>query len=479
MRNIFYLVLVAIPLFFAGCKVSKKTSVTIIATNDIHAQIDNFPKLASYIDMVESKKENVIVVDIGDHFSGNPYVDNSPERGKPIIDLMNRVGYDIAVLGNHEFDYGQNVLKKRLSEANFTTICANINSDSSLLGAIKPYHTIDIDGTIINFIGFIEVEKKTGIPSTNPIHLDKIYFSDFTDVAPNYKHLEDNSQALIALSHLGLSSDSTLAMIMPQLDVIIGGHSHSFIEKESIYNNVMLSQADSYLNYAAVITLDFENNKLTKRTYEVVKLDTVSNPNADVELMLKDIYNQDSFKKVVGVAEIKIDGKKNVACLMTDAMAWATESDFAFYNRGGVRRDSIKQGDITLANILSIEPFSNDIYTYSMTAKEIEAFILRGFNKSREYTDYFISKGSYNIIIAADGSVNVEIYNKNGQLLDRDSDKKYKVAITSYVGTIDKELVNANKTGYLITSAMTNYLKEVKSIDYNQNRVEVIVIMEN
>ncbi len=80
--------------------------LTIFITNDIHGKIDNFAKLKYLVDE-EKKKTNVLLTNAGDIFSGNPIVDNYPQKGFPIIDLMNRVGYDISVIGNHEFDYGE------------------------------------------------------------------------------------------------------------------------------------------------------------------------------------------------------------------------------------------------------------------------------------------------------------------------------------------------------------------------------------
>ena len=95
---------------------STDKKLTIFILNDIHGQIDNFAKVKYLVDQ-EKTKTNVILTSAGDIFSGNPIVDNYPQKGFPIIDLMNRVGFDVSVIGNHEFDYGEANLKERMEQA--------------------------------------------------------------------------------------------------------------------------------------------------------------------------------------------------------------------------------------------------------------------------------------------------------------------------------------------------------------------------
>ena len=136
--NLYFILLVVVVMF--GCFNNKKSSksgdaeIVVISTNDMHAQISQFPKFATFVKETREKFPNVILVDAGDRFSGSPFVDHAKERGKPMIELMNKVGYNLATMGNHDFDYGQTVLRKRLSEAQFKVIGANIRSDGSELG---------------------------------------------------------------------------------------------------------------------------------------------------------------------------------------------------------------------------------------------------------------------------------------------------------------------------------------------------------
>ena len=135
--------LLAVTLYCCKNESGTPGKVVIVSTNDMHAQLARFPLLATLIQQKKTEGGEVIVVDAGDRFSGNPYVDHALERGEPMIRLMNKVGYDVVTMGNHDFDYGQKILKKRLHEANFPVVCANMLSEKSELGQLPAYQMIE------------------------------------------------------------------------------------------------------------------------------------------------------------------------------------------------------------------------------------------------------------------------------------------------------------------------------------------------
>ena len=138
--------LLAVTLYCCKNESGTPGKVVIVSTNDMHAQLARFPLLATLIQQKKTEGGEVIVVDAGDRFSGNPYVDHALERGEPMILLMNKVGYDVVTMGNHDFDYGQKILKKRLHEANFPVVCANMLSEKSELGQLPAYQMIERGG---------------------------------------------------------------------------------------------------------------------------------------------------------------------------------------------------------------------------------------------------------------------------------------------------------------------------------------------
>ena len=115
---------------------SAQETVVIYAINDPHGQINNFPRLKTLIENDRTQNSKVFFVSAGDLFSGNPIVDYHENKGFPMIDLLNDCGLDISVIGNHEFDYGQDVLNARIDQAEFPFICDNVSDASGALAAV-------------------------------------------------------------------------------------------------------------------------------------------------------------------------------------------------------------------------------------------------------------------------------------------------------------------------------------------------------
>ena len=114
----------------AGIPENSLKTLTIFHINDQHGQLNNFAKIKDIV-AKEKMETNVLLVCSGDIFSGNPVVDNHPEKGFPMIDLMNKTGFDISVIGNHEFDYGEAILKDRFNQSQFDWVCANVDMNNS------------------------------------------------------------------------------------------------------------------------------------------------------------------------------------------------------------------------------------------------------------------------------------------------------------------------------------------------------------
>ena len=170
-RAIFLVLLI----FILGCAKDNQLqntptkNLTIFFVNDVHGQIENFSKVKHIID-AERAITNVIVASSGDLFSGNPTVDNYTEKGYPIIDIMNQIGFDIAVLGNHEFDYGIEILADRMEQSQFPWVCANVDVNNSTLPQPPAVSTITIDDLKVTFLGLVETGGSNNkiIPSSHP-----------------------------------------------------------------------------------------------------------------------------------------------------------------------------------------------------------------------------------------------------------------------------------------------------------------------
>lgn len=476
-RNFFGGMLFVVAAFLWSCSGSSDTTeVVIISTNDIHAQIDKFPQFATFIRQQRAVHPNLLLVDGGDRFSGNVYVDNAVERGRPMVVLMNALGYDLATFGNHEFDYGQKELRKRLEEMNFPVICANIQAEESELGQPQGYYMLEKAGIRFCFVSMIEIDGRNHIPATNPAHLENISFRHFSEIVKEHKGLKGECDIFLALTHLGYTADSLLAVSMPELDVIIGGHSHTLIREPKVVNNVLITQTGSYLNYAGVTTLEFKGKRLVNKSYEVVKLDTVGAPDEEIAGMVKDFCNRPEFLEKVGETSKGLKYKENVASMVTDAMCKVAGCDFVFYNKGGVRLNSIPAGDITKEMVYRIEPFSNYIVTHVLTLKQMKELVLNRFNGIRNpekrAVDLFVSEGRYTILKDEQGKgVDVVFVDRNGRKL-KDENKKYKVGLSNYVNSTYEFAGKGagTNTGIMIVDAIFDFLKTQKNVDYNKKR---------
>ncbi|MCG8582248.1 MAG: bifunctional metallophosphatase/5'-nucleotidase [Bacteroidales bacterium] len=371
-------------------------SLTIFFVNDQHGQIDNFPKIKHIID-TERQTTNVIVACSGDMFSGNPVVDNAAEEGAPMIDLMNRIGFDISVLGNHEFDYGQNVLKSRMNQADFEWVCANVDMGASNIPQPKAYHTVSKGDLKICFLGLVETYGKDDlIPSTHPNKVKGISFNNHSDIVGKYAQLKEEEECdlLIALTHIGLNSDRELAKQHVFFDMIIGGHSHS--KANELVNGTPVFQAGSYLNQLGKISITVKDNKVVEYSFDIIELSSYSDYDTDMQLIIDDYNNLPYLKEIIGYSH-NDHYRPEVGCFYTDALRNYLDVDVSFQNTGGVRA-GLYSGDITRREIFEISPFKNGVMKYEMSVLEIKRFLV-GSKSGFYYSGISIEQNDQSIVI--------------------------------------------------------------------------------
>lgn len=470
-KNLLFFILISLaPIFSCQKKENsnpteqQKNNLTIFFVNDVHAQINNFAKLKHLIDK-EKLKNTVIVASSGDMFSGNPVVDFHTQKGFPIIDVMNQTGFNVSAIGNHEYDYGQEILAQRISESDFSWLCANVNTTSTNLPQPPAYTSIVADNIKVTFLGLVETggSESAIIPSTHPLKLNGITFERAENIVKQYSTLKtiEKSDLYIALSHLGHDGgnsalgDFQLARQFPYFDLIIGGHSHADID--TVVNGIPVFQAKSYLNYVGKIELVVENKHVKSYTYS--KIDLNAYPEFDPKLKETiDQYNDDMaevLNEVIGTATA-YHSKSNIGCFYTDAIRSRTAADVSFQNTGGVRSD-LDKGNITVREIYEIDPFNNGTMIYDMTVGEITTFL-------KESGSGFYYSG---IEITQSGSdVRITL---NGKLLERKT--VLKVGINDYVPAVHPTFFppNGQRQNYTTAEAMIYYLRNTQSeVNYRQ-----------
>ena len=336
-------------------------TLIIISTSDIHGNLDNFPRLATLVKQYRAKYPHVLLVDSGDYFIGNPYVDDCEKRGEPLTILMNKLGYDVVTIGNHDLDYGQEALRDHIKGMPSTKfVITNASLSPTLENCFSPYVSIPIKGTSIS-VGVIgladlqttDVRRMAGISWTLP---DEEHYKGITDRF----RLHHNTINVI-LSHLGYGNDLKMMKYSPNIDVILGGHTHVMLPSGHLRTGTLLSHTGF------------------SKTTRAVSLNEEIPNDPEVKEIVRRFSGNPLFNQQVGVAGEEIT-HVTIGTLFCKAIQQASHSDIAIYNRGGVRsKNHLNKGPVTIRDIYELEPFREKIVTCSMSKADIEQLILSKF----------------------------------------------------------------------------------------------------
>lgn len=249
-------------LSLGGVSLSSFTSletkkITILHTNDVHSHIDPFPadhprnpnmggaaRRAAIIEQIRKEEKNVLLLDAGDIFQGTPYFNYY--GGELEFKLMSMMQYDLATLGNHDFDNGIDGFYAQLNHANFEFVSANYDFKNTVLdGIVKPYKIINKDGIKIGIFG-LGVELQGLVDKK--LYKETVYNNPIEVAQSITKTLKEDKKCdlVICLSHIGFKyknepervCDITLAKQTKNIDLIIGGHTHTFLDKPVVEKNL-------------------------------------------------------------------------------------------------------------------------------------------------------------------------------------------------------------------------------------------------
>lgn len=389
----------AVPAFAEGETPSMAGKTVIVHSNDVHGAIAGYANMAALAAEYESQGAKVIVADAGDFSQGK--VEVSSNKGLNAVKMMDAAGYDVATLGNHEFDYGYAQLKENLKEATFSTICCNI-LDENGKPAFEGSKVFDIDGLKVGFIGVNTPESQT---KANPALIKGLTWLAGDDMvkavqAEADKLKADGTDVIVVLSHLGVDSESKpnrstdLWAGLKGVDFIIDGHSHSVMEKGD--NNEPIQSTGTAFDNIGVIVIDnatkkIEKNMLVKVTEDSAKDEAVAKAAQDIT----DAINAE-YGAVFAKSEVELngdrsyntktdlygnrDGETNLGDLITDSMVWSVkktggvtvdEKNIVAVTNGGGIRAAIKAGDVTKKDVNTVLPFGNTIAVVYVTGAEL------------------------------------------------------------------------------------------------------------
>ena len=407
-------------------------SLTILHTNDVHAHLLPFTQAGgecseednqagkcfggvarqySLIQQIRKEVPNVLLLDAGDQFQGTLFYNEY--KGRAAQRFMNEFHYQAMTLGNHEFDDGATVLADFIKGLNFPVVSANIDASAEplLKDLIKPFVILDVGGEKIAVIGAITPETEMmSSPGKNVIFKD---VKDSVSTAVTEVKAQGVNK-IILLSHIGYGADQELAASVDGIDVIVGGHSHTFLSSAAPEENidqaagpyptvVAASNGDPVLivqsywmgKYLGVLNLTFDDKgKLIAWDGKPVLLDSKIQEDVQIKAEVEKLSQPlDALRKqVIGSSSVELNGERsacrfaecNMGNLITDAMLAKTQhlnTQIAILNGGSIR-SSIAKGDVTMGMVLTVVPFGNALSVFGLKGADVWAAIEHGVSRA-------------------------------------------------------------------------------------------------
>lgn len=460
--------LIGLALFITSTLFGQKSQVHILAVNDMHANIEAFPKLAAIADSLRALYPSLLVFSAGDNRTGNPLNDMYEISSYPMVSLMNQVGFNATAVGNHEFDVKS--LAPLMGYSNFSYICANMFPSAEAGLHIVPTQVFDVDGIKVGVIGAIQVNMM-GRPDTHPENVEGIRFTQPENVIGQYQHLSEQCDATILLSHVGYQADIEMAERFPWLDLIIGGHTHTQLTaEEPLHNGVLITQNKNRLSMCTHITLTIDRGKVTDKKAEYIDIKKFPKQNKLVTTIVDHFDDDPFFKRVVAQAEAPFKIKDQMTYMLCDALLTEGHGDICIMNNGGTRIDSLSAGDITVHDILAMDPFYNEAVFSLVTGEDIMNII----------TTY--SRGSLYHLPRVGGILCEAVVDKDDPNKDRlksiqlktldgkdfDIHRTYRLVTSSYMATVCKQYFNSSthSLNMLTSDMLTQFLEKKGIVNY-------------
>ncbi|MEZ5337358.1 MAG: bifunctional UDP-sugar hydrolase/5'-nucleotidase [bacterium] len=310
-----------------------------------------------------------MVLDAGDVFQGTPM--SNLLTGFLDIECMNQMGYDAMCLGNHEFDFGYDLIRGRMPDANFPMLCCNVIDRERGVPVSEPYHIFRRGDYRIGVIG---LTTETLLGETNPRVADSVTVHD---PVPIVRALAQYMRSIgvdivIAVGHQGYGRDLAMAEAVPELDVIVGGHTHTKLDEPTRVGDVVVTQSWEWGKQIGVLKLDFERDSADER-FRLKQFDNEYVP------MSPDLPEDDGLKAFIAdydarfskemgrvvctamqdfpVDEIRVR-ENALANMVADSMRLATEADVAYFN-GGNFRAGLSAGEVNFGDLYGVLPYDN------------------------------------------------------------------------------------------------------------------------
>ncbi|NCB02628.1 MAG: bifunctional metallophosphatase/5'-nucleotidase, partial [Spirochaetia bacterium] len=437
----------------------KNFNLYVVHTNDVHGRIEANPgigyaNLSSLLKMGRSVTDKYLVLDAGDVTHGT-LLTNLFE-GETAGVLLDMLKYDAVAPGNHEFNYGQ----ERLIEAarfaheytDIKVLSANV-LDANKNMVFQPYQLYYFDGFTVGVVGLTTPDTET---KTHPKNVEGLSFMS-DEVVYGAQALIDEVKSradyVIVLGHVGLDTDGSynvtskmIAENIKGIDLFVDGHSHTVLEKGLKVGDTLIVQAGEFMKYVGVVEISVRNGKAVSEDAYLVSAEQVKDPaKSDLAKMLgiskitedpevlayvatQKAKVEKITKEVVAYTPVLLEGERgdvrtrptNLGNMIADAMVEATGADVALTNGGGIRA-SIKAGDVTRGDIITVLPFNNTVVVVEVTGQDIYDALEWGYSKLPESNGGFPQTSNMRIVYSrfSDPGNRIKRVLVNGKSIDK------------------------------------------------------------
>jgi len=431
--------------------------------------------LATVVDEIRDQYgKSVILLDAGDATHGTNVANLF--QGRSTVEVMNAIGYNAMTLGNHDFNYGQEALLERMADAKFPFLAANVTTEA---GEVLTYSALvqDFGGVRVGVIGVSSLETPV---TTHPNNVVGLVFHDpIQTVKQLAERLRPDVDVLIALTHIGYLEDLKLAEAVPELDVIVGGHSHTELQEAVEVGGVIIVQSHEWARNLGFLRLEIEDGKITGYEQRLIPITAAVEPHPEVQAII-DGWNSllaERLNQVVGTTSVFFDGERanvrtretNLGNLVADIMREATGADIAITNGGGIRA-SLPQGEVTIGDIYTVLPFDNTLTVIQLSGRDLLAALEYSVRLYPEQNGGFLQVSGVHFAVNPRNS-GKRVYNVriNGEVIVMD--KLYTVATNDFLaaGGDGYEVLNngiiVSDTGLMLRDVVVDYFLKHGTVD--------------
>ena len=466
-KNILLSLLVFVALTLSA---QERRELHILSINDPHAAMEQFPRLGFVADSLRTLYPDLLILSAGDNRSGDPINDMFEIPAYPVVALMNQIGFHATVIGNHEYDSNQDGLARLINLSAFSTLCANMEPDPKWKMHVKPYQVFDCGGISVGVIG-ITALGSMGIPESHPARLTDIKFMDPLETIHKYQFLREKCDVILLLSHLGFETDVKFSAELPWVDIIIGGHSHTQLDGGEMHNGILITQNGKSIPYATHSTLVLQGGKIVEKKAERIAVKGMPGENQTVAELVRYFSENPVFKRVLAVAETPFENREELGCMVCDAYLAETGADISYQNAGGVRIENHPAGDMTMGDVMKMDPFQNDLVELHVTGKELAEMLISCYDNDKQRFPY-VSGMTCDVVIdpATQKIKKLTLNGKDGKKLNLK--KTYHVVGNSYSVAVSptNRADQGRSLGITTPDVIKNYLEHQGRVSFQGRR---------